>query len=587
MTGLPINAGVNFKAEDNVCAFTKIRFVLEDGDGFEVYPVMRVDITLAGNHLPTIMLNLAPQSLQAKSLGDNVEESLFLAQPEPLDSTLAQYLAEATKLQKRVRSSDVKAQLLVEITQSGEAPVQTVNITKWVLERVAVQETTAGALSLTVWIQHPMLLGAEGGMLPNIRAVPRPPGLSTKTNLVDLFIEVQEQFLKQAGVHQNDTWAGMYMTKKGEVSTEGIDCAPNLTEVNKLAQDYLKNAIAQFKENISWNNLGGSDLPFGKNGAGIDATYLSRKLWVSAGRSGNVYDLFREIFPFFDLIMSGAPSDEPLLVHPFVPWGRSSLTVFDGEISSITLPPAGGETASGILTGWHHSQTADSEFSSYKSVETQGQVTGSMEVTSLGGYLCPLMKEPHLLGPIRGARLPAWLEEYALDAASWFNKTTNAASLDNMNKSIKPLRVFQQEQAAAKGYDISDFVQTWAKHRFFAMLHQNNQIVINTRLMLTSPSATTPGGYLRPGMVVKISSVADPAAGGQGTETPVLYFYLGQVRHLIDPAAKSAYTILSGNYVRFIEAIPAANITEEAIVNGIPNPLYETVGQFTQESVEE
>jgi len=579
MSGLPINAGVNFQAEDNVCAFTKVQFALNDSAGgqYTVYPVTRLEILLRLDAIPAVRISLGPKSYKLGSLGDEGAAEAFFA--EPINPTLADYLEIAANLQEKVQNSEITAQLLVEVEQKG-VKTSIIDLTGWALVAASSGETAAGAIELTVLIQHPAAHSDDGvGVIPNPPTVPRPPTF-VGANLVDLFVEAQEAYLKEAGVPTSDDALGIARLT-GSAGTTSIDCTESLSDVAKTIRERLKDAIAQFKKNFAWANLGGGDLPFSKaTSLPPNANYFGKMLWPSVGQPGSIYATFKRYSPGFELVISGVPTNDPLLVYPFVPWGKASLTLFDGEIGSIALPTLGVEDIGGVLTRWLHGQTAEG-FGVFKPIEANNQVTNPMELTSLGGYLCPLMEPPRLLAPIQETSLPPWLANYVFYLAVGFVDDANAVSRNNINLGIKNIYTTGLATKPAKpeeGFDISELVKIWAKHYFFCRFHQGNQVEINTRLLITSPSATTPGGYVRPGMVVKVSSVS-----GQDAEKPILYFYLHGVTHIIDPGTQAAYTRLSGAYARFAKAIPAAVITEELIAEGIPNSLYETVGQFTRE----
>jgi hypothetical protein len=606
VANLPENAGVDFRVEDHIYTFSEVVFFIDDPNGEVLYyPVAGITIDNRLNTIPSAALVIAPQSFPAaEAINQETAQFIFVSQPEPIRPTLLDFVGEYRKLQKLMLTDGIKATLLVTVERSDGNETQRVVMADWIPTEVTINSSSqSGSFLLNVVIQHPSYLSASAsGWLPNSADTLNPPeqfltnddGLGP--NLVGLFIDAVKTYLLKAE-------AAIYNpeTAPPATTTSNIECAADIETLSEAVLDRLEVAIEAFNETLEWNALGGNDLPLEDDlsDAGVDeVNFFGRLLWQLAGRQDSPWMTFVSLLNEYDLVVSGAPTSEKLIVTPFVPWGKYSMRLFDGECVSINMPGMGQRDVSGVLSAYAAGGQNDwGGPTTYTALEGQGTVSNPAQFNTLGGYVCPLLEEPKLLGAVAYRDPPSWLSEYLYDQSGDFgeNGANNPMGRDEANYDSASV---YEDDTAAKGEgsstedradNYSGMVSKWSRQAFFRLYKSDNNFSVNTRLLITSPSADTPGNYVRPGIVLRISSITFPndiPSPGLAEETPVLYFYVTRVIHNILPGQQEAGTTIAGTYLRFADEIDQAGVTADNVENGIENPLYNSLGSFSEAAVE-
>jgi hypothetical protein len=605
MADFPENAGVDFRVEDHVYTFTEVVFLLDDPNGEALYyPVASINMKLSLNQLPMANVVVAPQSFTEEDAIDaETDNFIFVAQPEPLRPTLADFVAEYRKLQKLVLTDGIKASLLLTMERSDNNETQQINIEEWIPTEVTINSTEqSGSFLLAVTIMHPAYLAASAvGWLPNSAATLNPPEEFTPlegepaTDIPGIFIGVNKIYIEKG----KEAITGLGPEGEGAAETQSsIECATDLESLSETAFERLDSALDAFLQYIQWEALGGSDLPFGGDlidTASSEEEYFGRLMWQVAGRQDSPWLTFVSMTGEYDLVISGAPTDNKLLITPFVPWGKWSMRLFDSEIYANQMPGLGQREVSGVLSAYAAGAENDWDTSYYEALDNGQSMSNTPQLNTFGGYVCPLTEEPFLLGPIAYRDPPSYLREYLLDQSGNFGPNSESNPMGRNEANFDTFSAYDQEQVppdleqgsssgeAPVGYE--ELINRWSRQAFFRLYKSDDAIAVNTRLLIQSPSANTPGRYVRPGIVVKISSVVYPddsiQSPGLAEEEPVLYFYVTGVTHEISPGARTATTTLTGTYLRFAEAIEQAGITADQIENGIENPIYNSLGEYT------
>ena len=606
MADLPENAGVDFRVEDHIYTFTRVAFLLESDSGEKLYyPVASISMRMALNQIPEATIVVAPQSFGEEEVTDPQSAGfIFVAQPEPLKPTFSSFVNEYRNLQKLILSEGATASLFVTMERSDGNEKQEVSITKWIPREATINSTErSGSFLLSVSIMHPAYLASSAtGWLPNSAATLNPPESFTlpeedlESNIPELFIGVNKIYIEKA--KEAITGLGPEEPGGGTQPASSIECATDVETLSEVSFDRLEKSLDAFLESIVWDSLEGNDLPF--EGDMIDTgssqeEYFGRLLWQTAGRQDSPWLTFVSMTGEYDLVISGAPSDEKLIVTPFVPWGKWSMQLFDSEIYANQMPGMGQRDVSGVLAAYESGAENDYDLSYYEPLDNGQLMSNAPQLNTYGGYVCPLTQEPILLGPIAYRDVPSWLREYLYDQSGDFGPNSDSNPMGRNEANFDTFSAYDDEQAppdldtgsagAAAPVGYEELINRWCRQAFFRLYKSDDAIAVSTRLLIQSASANTPGRYVRPGIVVKISSVVFPEDGiqspGLAEEEPVLYFYVTGVSHEITPGTKTATTTLTGSYVRFAEAIQQAGITADQIESGIENPIYSSLGEYT------
>jgi hypothetical protein len=600
---LPENAGVDFRVEDHVYTFTRVAFLLETAEGDKFYyPVASIEMKLALNQIPTATVVVAPQSFMNEEATDPRDgEFIFIAQPEPLDPTFIDFVNEYRNLQKTILAEGATASLFVTVERSDGNETQEIVIESWIPREAAINSTEqSGSFLLSVTLMHPAYLASSAtGWLPNSSATLNPPesfvlsdeGLGS--NIPDLFIGVNKIYADKG----REAITGIVPEEGEGDGLSDIECATSIEQLSDIAFDRLESSLDSFVDYIEWAALGGNDLPFEGEmvpPSSAQDEYFGRVLWQTAGRQDSPWLTFVSMTGAFDMVVSGAPSDSKLLVTPFVPWGKWSMRLFDSEIYANQMPGMGQRDVSGVLAAYNDGPENDFENSYITALDNGSSVSNPSQLNTFGGYVCPLTEDPVLLGPIAYRDLPSWLREYLYDQGGDFGPNGNSNPMGRNEANFDSASAYDSDGAPPEAptpgsgeapVEYSSLVNQWCQQAFFRLYKSDDAISINTRLLITSPSANTPGGYVRPGIVVKVSSVTFPDGEiqslGLAEEEPVLYFYVTSVTHQISPGGRTATTTLTGAYVRFAEALDQAGIGLEQIENGVANPIFDSLGEYT------
>lgn len=609
------NAGVDFRPEDHIYKFTRLVFGLEDRRNgvTRYYPVASIRFTITMNQIPTMTVAVAPQGFSDLSeVTANLDSFVFTEQPEPLQPTFLDFVQEYRILQEGVLRGDMFTTLQLELARRDRGDIQRVDINDWIPTEVAINSSGAsGSFLLSLTSQHPAYRTSTSiGWIPNTAdsmnapesfILPEDEG-GIPSDIPGIFVNDKKIYLEKS---RNLVTGFLPDAESGAapLPETAIECdvaenpSQSLEAVSEAALDSLEESLDAFIDTLEWNALGGNDLPFdGRLVTTYPERYFGRLLWYTAGTPSPPWQTFIQTLGDYDLAISGDPSDDPLQITPFAPWGRYSMILYDGEISSVQMPGMGKRDVSGVITGYNDGPVNDFDTSVYIAFSDGNSVVNTPQMTTLGGYVCPLLEEPVMLGPLLYRNPPAWLREYYGDQSGDYGTdgVNNPMGRTSVNANV-PTIYNETAQSTApepqvpeeRSVGYSDMINKWSEQVFLRMYKSDDAISINTRLLLATPSSTTPRNFVRPGIVVKIVSTVFPEgeepSAANVEERDVLYFYATQVIHEIVPGSKTARSALTGTYVRFADDIEEMGVTAEDIDAGLKNPIYDTVGAYSNE----
>ena len=578
---MPLN-----RKNENIITITKMRLVI---NGF-LYPVASVDIQLGQNFIPMIRLTVAPERVAAS----DVEDDLPLIRQNNAQPTLERFIQHHQELQSLALRDDVPVSFAMRVEQNNTGEVQEIDVSNWVLTGGGVQNLSAdGGFLLGVSIKHPAYRcdRASISLVNHASTADIPGSLSGTDNsyvdLVDTYSGIIDTYLTSTATSIDDTDA--VVTDPSDNFSFDEDCDVSLKTISTTMSDQLEAALETFTENVVWFSQEGSgDFPFDGDAEISDqyslsdstSEYYAKSMWSIVGNRGTpgsgatLWKTFAfDVVPEYELTVTGAPTDDKLLVYPFAPWGVSTLNIKDTEINALTQPPYDNYPVAGIIANYEAGSESD-VLSNYKAATSDGASSDNSLVSGLAGFVCPLANG--LIGTIRYMSPPTWIQQLPrLKASDHLDKLNHTMNRQRYNKDTD-ITFFENDGAGSTEGDPATFkamraaATLWTEQAFLRVYRSGVNLALSTRLKIQDMSSSLPGGYLRPGVTMSVGSEDE----SNGSSSILLYFYVTKVHHQIDAQNGTASTTLNGSYVRPPINFPQAGITQDKIIEGLTNPLY-------------
>ena len=577
MSQLPDYASAHFKAEDYVYTFKKAYLSITDPDsGTTLYAIASVKIVLPDGGYPTIGLVIAPEGFTGSDLLEASDTASFPMQAEIMAPDLNTFIEKNLEIQALVRKKGVTAGLELQMARAGGKDQQAVSIKNWVLAGSGVTQGTAAAgWTVEVTIAHPVYLATIGvGWIPNITdAMSAPAGtVADAFDLPALFVEALNKYLaraQQRPVTVEDVAGSL-------PSGIGVAIGADINEVAQQSLNRLADGAKVLEANTVWEAGTGSDLPYPSlSNLNMSATYLLRMMWVQISGMQSVWDQFASQMGAFELGVDGSPSDKPIVVGAFEPWGKPAYTVYDREIWSLSMPAYSTRDLAGTISIFNGGPETDVPSAIFPA-DGSNDVMTPAQLNGLAGYVEPMTATPPLAGPVTPIAPPEWLRNYLADNASSYSKDSNPVGEDKVNSAVESvakdeapeaLPALGSQEGTFNNYVIAMRLYCWQV--FLRSYRANAGISVGTRLRMQESD----GSYLMPGACVEVDAVDE--SSGTAQAKPVLYFYITSVVHDIDVAGRTAHTNLVGSFVRSPSDAGVGGFTEDQIRNGIPNPMYQ------------
>ena len=581
-----------FTASDWIYTFSGMDLIVADSssDSTFRYPLATVISRISHNGIPTVKMTIDASKIPV------TDDDPHLPAAEPKAASLSGLLKVHDEIQQMVHNDSFRAKL--EISVSSEVDFQVLNVSDWVVVGGGIEGLNAsGSFAIGVTIQHKIVRATRAlGQLPNLSTLLNIPGdLATAaaeiepaprippTNPVGAYIQAIRAYISRAKQAPLD-------------DTTAPDGGATTRELSEILVERLTQAVADLEDNLEWDAAGGSDFPFPD--IGELSEYIDDTFWAYAGTPTNTpWDTFsKTVVGAYELQVAGEGSDAPLLVSPFAPWGKSMGVIYDDEIYDLQLPSVDGYPVAGVIATFDRA-TQNELFSVFVDAVGGEEATAILgghtieEMTSAGGFLDPI--SAGAIGRVEFATPPEWVAAYLTYQTSRISEDENP-----LDKDLVDFGVFSRESAIgtpvpADFETYREIINIWCKQAFFRLFRRGMGVSIGVRLMMQSPDMTTPNFIVRPGVTMEIR--------GREDDEPIIFFYVTEVRHIMDAQGSQAYTNIVGNYVRPNRDIvfgeppedseggdgeegeaPAPFIlTAAQIVEGIPNPLYESVGVLT------
>ena len=242
-----------------------------------------------------------------------------------------------------------------------------------------------------------------------------------------------------------------------------------------------------------------------------------------------------------------------LIMSPYTPWAKSTLTIDSSDIADIAFPSVDPAPIAGVYA--QHSTPAS-----------------CFDITSLGGSSLPdeafnvtgipYYPSDELKGRSVRYEAPNWLKSAAVREA---NKKRSVKKGEN-TKTIYDMPGYPDTTSLKqKDYDKLPSIQNYggmlyraAKQYFLTLFRKEVRVTLLTRLVDSEEGGKDPG-FIAPGKVCTVAASGD---------TKAFEFYITQVEHNIDCRAGTVSTQISGCYAR-----PSGGFFG-IIESGTCNPLY-------------
>ena len=522
------------------------QFYGEEGPGSSItvkinskrYAVSAVTLNAGHNQLPTIALVIDGKVADSGDLP-----------AKPRKPTLAEINDVRTELMTYIYNADVTVGLYMVIESRNDP--QLIEVKEWVLAGVGNTSISRnGSYSLSVLATHPLVMAdTVHTTLFNNKNIQEPAEFPSESNIHLKTVAALTSYLELMEGEDN-----FIQSDEAGVDFSGFP-------------DRIAKAIAVLKDKVEWRNRGGSNLPIFPNiesGAGEDITeYFDDMLWrlVIASSSGNhsplnILKMFTQPDRGFGLGLDGSFSDSPITLSPQVFWGEPTCDIYDDEISDLLCPGESSYPIAGVICPYPMQSSANS----YDFYPTSN---GDERVDTCGAYIKPAQQGE--VGPVYRIYLPSWLSGYPSYAAS---SSTRIFEVDRGSSYYGAADEVQDADQYWEGYE--SISSAWAENRFKELYGSGKRCTMQLRLMVNNPNFNTFKNQVLPGENVRLLSRVDG--------TVLFYFYILQVSHVIDAQKGTAYSNVIGAYIRPPEGIPAADISESDVEDGLENILYGAKG---------
>ena len=502
------------------------------------YSVSSMKFASAHNQIPTVLMTIDGKIADQGNIPST-----------PRRPTLAELNEVRSELMKFIYNDSVTVSLNFTVRSNNDE--QVIDIKEWIIAGVGTTSINArGTYSVSVLASHSLVLAdSVHTTLFNSKNIQEPAEYDGAANLHLKTVNAIERYLE--------------LTEDTEIFEQTDNPVLDFSALSGR----VARATSVLKDKMEWKNRGGTDLPLFPNitaDVGEDITeYFDDMLWriVLSSSSGNhspmnIIKVFTQPDRGYGVGIDGGFSDLPVVLSPQVFWGTPTCTVYDDEIVDLLLPGESSYPLAGVICPYPM-QSSNDGYGYYPDSQA------SEKVDSVGAYIKPA--EMGEVGPIYRDYLPAWISGYPNYTA---NNRTNIYEVDrNSTYYNAPDSVDDVDQYWVGFESMSS---AWARNRFLELYGSGKRCTMQLRLMLTNPNFDTFNNQVRSGENVCVRS--------RETDEVMFYFYILQVEHIIDAQRSTAYTNIVGAYVRPPGGIPAAEITESDITDGLENILYGAKG---------
>jgi hypothetical protein len=552
----------NHSSTDYTYTFdTKLEITVDGSDTKEAYDIAEITVVLPHNSLPMITLEVTPTPINEFS-------------PERIQSvTLKSIMTAHARLQTYLRNPKVRVSFSVQAT--SVADTQRIAVEKWIILRSGITNVSAdGTLGLLLELVHPAWLSSTtpGGVFNTVGSIDNPTleDIEGQTSdlqpesIPDLFIRCVEHYIEK-------------------VETEGgvdVDASQEVADIFEFLLCRMIDGAALLNGTLQWYSDTADGFPdlATEGGESVTAEYVPLTLWPYVGiMDSPLFNVLTQyITSDYDVAVSGAATDERLLMTPYTPWGKPAVAIYDDEISNISLPVNESLPAPAVISGDTAQAVTYFSLAAY-GPHDESQAHAGESIGAFGAYLVPIQRAEEEQPRLISVNPPPWITIHPIYKKS-FALSSNGdefAGLDTPPESTPTDGPTRDE--------LVDLMSAFCEGAFYRIYKADASTAINTRLMMQVEDAqrsALPSGMLRPGISVQVrarpeSVSLEESANEPETDTNALYaFFVTTVVHKISPKSGQAGTSIQGNYTRSFLGYPQVGIETSDIVDGIEHPLY-------------
>lgn len=410
----------------------------------------------------------------------------------------------------------------------AEEFLQSIDLSGWIITSVGMRDVRAtGNFSLAIEAVHPLykfqestahLLGSGvGGKVP-LNAI-------TGTNVYQALLSAMKVYLAR---HSKGA-----LVKQASTDTDYNQNVKLLEYAGfKAIREKYQDMIDVLSEHLAWDGHGSGfpDKPFSVLRSYVPYGVLE---YVKALNNTSSWDwLIGTFCAQWFLTIVPTYWEDTLKIKPLVPWQPPSITLNDDEVSQIDIPPVDAAPIKGVMGLFDSQSFASVEWQLYKSGE-ESKFLEEMSFT-----------ETKLEGRFLTLATPSWARDLLINSQMPYSSDTCPKD-GNMSVSYVASQTAEtadhipEEPSQVEWRDLKAGLKAIAKELFLENYRMHYQMTLNSRLLIKHPKATTPGQYVIPGYVMRIT--------GQGES--MLDLYVTHVVHSVDCAHGSVSTQIGGSYV--------------------------------------
>lgn len=479
------------------------------------------------NQIPSVTLNVAPGLTK-----DDVKKKTAV-----INTGLGSLATWNSKLQNAAARRD-KCDITLGVI-SGEDDTQRIDLKDWVVIAAGVPQASAnGSFYTSVVAAHPAVLADISTQL--LSFTPLSGGDVSKVYNTS----------KQAA----NIVAVMSATLKEYVACRSVSAGTNVDALVGKLKQYAAEVAAALDKNIVWGDPDGGQAPAWAFEHLVPNVAPYLRMAIANMTIENAESAIRLLTgPLAQMLgFSLIPTyDKPVLyLRPFNPWGAVAFSVPPSYVHEIQFPADDKSLTLGVLVPVDGSSGADST-----TVNSTAPTSDSVPYSSLYGFV-PETKDPGV-GSITVIPLPAWLQSIQL-ALSAQTPPTPATNTSN-HATGADLKIDEEADvdASGEGYaeDKEAVATAYARYVFNSTYRRGVECSVKTRLTFDVAG----GRKVIPGDVARIISEDN---------TPLFDYYITGVSHVGDVLQKTAFTELTGAFVR------PPNGVAGVVDASTKNPLY-------------
>lgn len=547
-------------AAQSIFKITNVDLSLWGGGRFMNPAVASIAIDLRENAIPeiTCVIDPDPSHMALRDDGGKIPDAI-----QPSLSSLKQY---SDNIQAMALDLESTASLTFDIVDIDDVVLQSLELTGWRVVGGGIQDAAAsGGFALGVTIQHGVSIADQATANIGNSGDSDARNTGATGGILDSYITLLTRWATPPRI-------GEGLATISACSTGISDGAP----VAAAARSRLVTTLARLGEKFLWavewpnNTPGYTAWPLERTCL-ADATLDTRAKVLynsipSLGDASPWETLVANICSEYCLTVIPTYWKDALTVIPASPWGHPVITVYDDEVSAVTLPPADPAPCAGARISF---SMADNSFDMTELEDQESIARASMGSTL---WVPDGVAAGKTAGRLVTANIPSFIPETLMASSAiqvpvqpndpgFFGGTgdldpdgAGTGSGSGMSTSGSA------GNTAAQLDKVTGSAARYAKQLFLTYFRSATELNFTTYLCVQKGGSSWDGEWVIPGCVARLKSRDD--------DSVLFDFYLWRVVHIIDVGGRQAVTQWYGRYARPSDGCPGMAI------NGTYNPLY-------------